>query len=351
MSLIQTLPNGALDIIGDVHGQYEALQNLLHYLGYQADGNHPKGRKLVFVGDLIDRGPDSPAVLAWFEQAYYAGHALMVLGNHEINLLAQEAKDGSGWFFGNREQQDAHNYAPWQCLPQSQHSHLLTFLQQQPLVLQRQDLRIVHAAWLSDSIAQIQNQNHVNLCDLIQDWDDEINFCIKQMPWYEQYKIEQRQYAHELENINYPLPMLRATAQHDVYRSINHPIRALTCGVEKVVTMPFFAGGRWRFSIRNHWWEDYQDVPYVVIGHYWRTWYEDSVCAKHSKGMFNVPPNHWHGARNNVFCIDFSVGARWRDRKKGIIPMHSKFRLAALRFPEKTLMFDNGEFVDTKSYC
>ena len=96
----QNLPDSVpLDIVGDVHGELEALQSLLYHLGYQANGFHPHGRYLVFVGDLCDRGQNSPAVLAWFKQAYDAGYAYMVLGNHELNLLAHDPKDGSGWFF------------------------------------------------------------------------------------------------------------------------------------------------------------------------------------------------------------------------------------------------------------
>lgn len=63
MSLIQDLPEGPTDIIGDIHGEYEALQSLLQTLGYSDSGHHPQGRKLVFTGDLVDRGPDSPAVM------------------------------------------------------------------------------------------------------------------------------------------------------------------------------------------------------------------------------------------------------------------------------------------------
>ena len=80
MPLIQTLPSCPLDIIGDIHGQFEALQNLIHYLGYSSTGKHPRGRKLVFVGDLVDRGPDSPAVLDWVKRAIDADNAYMLLG-------------------------------------------------------------------------------------------------------------------------------------------------------------------------------------------------------------------------------------------------------------------------------
>ena len=62
-SLIQPLFDGPLDIIGDVHGEIDPLRSLLRHLGYDDGGLHPDGRRLVFVGDLTDRGPDSPAVV------------------------------------------------------------------------------------------------------------------------------------------------------------------------------------------------------------------------------------------------------------------------------------------------
>ena len=61
--LVQPLPDGPLDIVGDVHGEIEALRALLDGLGYAEDGSHPQPRRLVFTGDLTDRGPDSPAVI------------------------------------------------------------------------------------------------------------------------------------------------------------------------------------------------------------------------------------------------------------------------------------------------
>jgi len=63
--------------------------------------------------------------------------------------------------------------------------------------------------------------------------------------------------------------------------------------------------------------------------------------------MFTVPPHHWHGAGGKVFCCDFSVGARWRERKRYIAPQHSAYRLAALRWPEKILITDRGEQLPT----
>lgn len=73
---------GPFDIIGDIHGCRSELDTLLGKLGY-VDGAHPEGRTAVFVGDLVDRGPDSPGVLRRVMEMVRSGNALCVPGNHE----------------------------------------------------------------------------------------------------------------------------------------------------------------------------------------------------------------------------------------------------------------------------
>ncbi|MGV9992676.1 polynucleotide kinase-phosphatase [Streptomyces sp. NPDC003374] len=73
---------GPFDIIGDVHGCSAELESLLGKLGY-VDGVHPEGRTAVFLGDLVDRGPDSPGVLRRVMSMVGSGNALCVPGNHE----------------------------------------------------------------------------------------------------------------------------------------------------------------------------------------------------------------------------------------------------------------------------
>ena len=101
--------HGPFDIIGDVHGCYDELVELLGKLGYEvaadvsrlinlesdaeirADSRpllqHPEGRKLVFVGDLVDRGPKIPQVLKLVMNAVASGAALCVPGNHDVKLM------------------------------------------------------------------------------------------------------------------------------------------------------------------------------------------------------------------------------------------------------------------------
>ena len=81
---------GPFDIIGDVHGCCDELESLLQQLGYTRNGSeswgHPSGRKAIFVGDLVDRGPRIVDTLKTVMAMSLAGSALCVPGNHDIKL-------------------------------------------------------------------------------------------------------------------------------------------------------------------------------------------------------------------------------------------------------------------------
>jgi protein phosphatase len=86
--------HGPFDIIGDVHGCFDELVELMAQLGYQvnlADGTYSVsssgGRKLVFVGDLVDRGPGTVQVLRLVSSMVQSGHAFCVPGNHDMKLV------------------------------------------------------------------------------------------------------------------------------------------------------------------------------------------------------------------------------------------------------------------------
>jgi protein phosphatase len=81
---------GPLDIIGDIHGCYDELIQLLTDLNYTNNGEtwvHPDGRKAVFAGDLVDRGPKTPDVLKLVMSMTSTGNAYCVPGNHDIKLM------------------------------------------------------------------------------------------------------------------------------------------------------------------------------------------------------------------------------------------------------------------------
>lgn len=76
-----------IDIIGDIHGCYDELCELLKQLGWITLSHgavyHPQGRRLVFVGDLVDRGPASKQVVAFVKYHMASQHAVCVKGNHD----------------------------------------------------------------------------------------------------------------------------------------------------------------------------------------------------------------------------------------------------------------------------
>ena len=86
---------GPFDIIGDVHGCYPELVELLNELGYEITWekekvqaiSHPQNRRLIFVGDFVDRGPDSPAVLKLVMRLIELQIAFAVIGNHDDKLM------------------------------------------------------------------------------------------------------------------------------------------------------------------------------------------------------------------------------------------------------------------------
>lgn len=87
---------GPFDIVGDVHGCASELRTLLTELGWDLSyddrgravgATHPEGRTALFVGDLVDRGPDTPGVLRLVMGMVAAGTALCVSGNHEAKLV------------------------------------------------------------------------------------------------------------------------------------------------------------------------------------------------------------------------------------------------------------------------
>jgi protein phosphatase len=82
--------SGPFDIVGDIHGCFDELCNLLDRLGYREDAEtgmrHPDGRRAIFLGDLVDRGPKIVETVALVRRMVLAGQALCVPGNHDMKL-------------------------------------------------------------------------------------------------------------------------------------------------------------------------------------------------------------------------------------------------------------------------
>lgn len=149
------------DIIGDVHGHAQLLKKLLLELGYEKTDNgyfHP-GRKAVFVGDFINRGPQIKKTIRIIRKMVENGSALAVLGNHEINIITAYLKDKKGnplvkpplkSFISGLKTFNEFIDAPeeWQ--------DNLRWLRTLPLFLELDGIRVVHACWSGQAIEYIK---------------------------------------------------------------------------------------------------------------------------------------------------------------------------------------------------
>lgn len=160
MTLAST--NEGYDLIGDVHGCGATLAALLEKLGYHQRGGvyrHPR-RKVIFLGDLIDRGPRIRLAVTIARRMVDEGEAQIVMGNHEYNALAYCHRLGDqGWL---RPHTPRHNRIIMDTLEEyrdhpGEWEDTLAWFMQMPLFLELEGLRVVHACWDQALIDALRN--------------------------------------------------------------------------------------------------------------------------------------------------------------------------------------------------
>ncbi len=345
-SVPAALRPGPLDIVGDIHGELAALQALLAVLGYRADGSHADRRSLVFVGDLCDRGPDSPGVIRFVAELVAAGRAQCVLGNHELSLLRGAPKPANGWFFAGDHDRADGKFLHSRQASAAEREDILGFLASLPLALEREDLRVVHAAWHGASLASLRRRlPGRSVLDVYREHAAASEHWAESTGARGDAQQEYRDWGRHLADENVQVPLLAAIGAMDEQFQMSNPVRVPTSGVERMADAPFFASGKWRMVDRVPWWRDYADEVPVIFGHYWR-WSSPGGAERFSRGerdlFAGVAHNAWLGPRRNAFCVDFSVGVRYRERAHHPgTPFLG--RLGAVRWPERELVYDDGE--------
>lgn len=335
--LIQPLAHGPLDIVGDVHGELDALLSLLGRLGVDVDRCTAR-RPVVFVGDLVDRGPDSVGVVEVVSRLCEAGLAQAVVGNHEVNLLAGDQKEGNGWFEARADdlaQFDGQERPfPSRHATHDERQSIRAFLEELPLVLEREDLRVVHACWDADAARLLPEEAAV--APLASAWQRQIDGELEASGLRERALEERREFAFLKDQHVVPTRHLAAVAAYDAAKQSGNPVKLLTSGAEVEVApgQHFFVGGKWRFVTRDAWWRRPVDRP-TVVGHYWRR--RGAPIAGKVDIWDDVPTFGWSG---DVFCVDYSVGRRFLERFSG---RTADFigGLAAMRWPERQVVFDD----------
>ncbi len=294
-SLVQPLFDGALDIVGDVHGEIEALCQLIQHLGYRDDGSHADGRHLVFLGDLIDRGPDSPAVADLVQRLITTGMAQCVLGNHDLNVLLWHKKFDNDWFFGRPFEQNGQVILQ-KLADDRTRDNVVAFFKTLPLVLERPGVRVVHACWKPEMVDVARMARDVK--DLYDSYHDLI----------------------EADNCRRPT---LSEVERDLQHQNRNPVKVLTSGLEHPINPPKPISGKLRHLDRVPWWDTYTDREHCVFGHYSTSPDKVSLAAP-------------------VTCVDFGVGHRWKERIAPGFDGRFSVKLAALRLPELEIICDDG---------
>jgi len=251
---------GTFDLIGDIHGMRGTLVALLQRLGHLCGGRpqaHPEGRKLIFLGDLLDRGPDPLGCLELVAKLVETLDARMVLGNHELNALhymaepplrahSQENRFQFSTTLAQIEEQP----------PRWQQAKAFLFGCPTHLKLDGGSLRVVHACFDQEALARL--------------------------PLY----IDS-------------LELLARTAPGG---DLKDPTDLCLKGPEEAVPRYQDKEGVWRTKRRIPWWESYpKQAPLVVFGHY--------GFPFETKSRHSMPPRPvLLGPGENAACVDFDSG-------------------------------------------
>ncbi|MFO0877099.1 MAG: metallophosphoesterase [Gemmataceae bacterium] len=319
-NLVQDLFEGPIDIVGDVHGEFQAFQTLLALLGYDGQGRHTEGRRLVFVGDLGDRGEDSPGVIDWICERVQEQRAQAVLGNHELNALDAAAggpmKTELSWLFDEARPYSHHGHRVPQVAARGQRrENILQFFASLPVALERPGelpVRVVHACWEASMVNRIRHRRDALAV------------------FHEEHRGLDQAFHH--------VGGMDALARKLLHQNCN-AIKRLTSGLEGRAARPIVVNEEQRWELRLPWWHDYRDPVLCVIGHYWRIALPGEV--KYENLFDGLPLESVHGG-GPVLCIDYSVGKRFRERFHRGYDGSFRSRLGALRLPEKVLFFDNA---------
>ena len=143
------------DFIGDIHGHAQLLERILLKLGYQSSGNSyvasDEERKVVFLGDYINRGPQNRRVIEIVRSMTETGQAIALMGNHEFNAICYHTCLSSGYDY--LRQQIAKNKTQHKFfnieyqIDSAELEETISWFQSLPIWWEDSDVRAIHACW------------------------------------------------------------------------------------------------------------------------------------------------------------------------------------------------------------
>lgn len=168
------------DIIGDIHGRFEKLAGLMDRMGYRRDGDGfipPAGHKALFLGDLIDPKPGYSlpggvrSTLLAVKGMTDAGHALCLMGNHELNALYFHSKGPDGEWLRHHGGSNQHmhqgtldDFPDYEDPAGEWLAVWMPWMKSLPFTLDLGGFRVVHATWHQESIDRLNGRNFDDKC-------------------------------------------------------------------------------------------------------------------------------------------------------------------------------------------
>ena len=162
------------DLVGDIHGYADELEALLLRMGYVPDGKGYKHaeRTLIFVGDLIDRGPKQKRVVEIAKSMVHCGDAIALMGNHEFNAISYATPlENGGYARPHTPGNEKHHKEFLDEYPfdSDEYAEVIAFFKTMPLWLELGEFRVVHACWHQPSMQALKP--HLNESNCIRDDD------------------------------------------------------------------------------------------------------------------------------------------------------------------------------------
>lgn len=155
------------DIIGDIHGHSNDLKKLLGALGYKLKGNyyhHPE-RKVLFLGDYIDRGVNVVEVLEIVKNMVDNGQAIALMGNHEYNAICYNTLTEDGTYLREHSKKNFNQHAITMAAFMQKpnlYKMYVEWFKTLPLFYENDTFRAIHACWDQDSVTYLKTRfpNH-----------------------------------------------------------------------------------------------------------------------------------------------------------------------------------------------
>jgi hypothetical protein len=290
------------DIIGDVHGHASVLKTLLEKLGYSLDGEkYPEGRKIIFLGDFIDRGFENKGTVEIVKSLMKRGKALSVMGNHEYNAICYHNKHPeTGKPLRKHSIKNIKQHE--QFLAEYQNpieiQEVINWFKTLPLFIERDGIRVVHACWHQEYIDEIKPLLATG------------NIITEKLLLASQDKnsLEHKAIDTILKGPEYELP--EGLSFRDQGKAIRTAMRIKWWGKnngtykDAAVSVPDGAGIPDQPLLQNIRTYPENEIP-VFFGHYWMTDGDETVCS-------------------NAACIDYSIAKggklacyRWNENDAG----------------------------------